>query len=224
MPQQLSRHERLKLFAGDTYQDHQLLWRLFDEEQRSFIYRREQGNTQYHMHLAQSAVLPVFYMVSKQLPQTIAGLQVQSKVYEPQLNIGRTFAFDLRINPTIAKRDPNKKHSSRYDILLLANREVNAERFDGHHQATRIKQAADTWLLQRAEQYGFSIQPDGFTHDRHQVHRFVKTKSRHKVQVSSLDYQGLLTVQNTELFRQTLYEGMGRARGFGCGMMMIRKI
>lgn len=224
MPQQLSRNDMIKMFAADSYNDHQLLWRLFgDDDQRQFIYRREQGNDQQDARLGQSNALPVFYMVSKDAPQSVNGLLAQSKAYDPKITAGSQFAFDLRVNPTVAKRDPNKKHSAKHDVLLLANREAKQGELSPQQKAANIKQVADNWLLSRCEQYGFSIDPQAFLHDRHEVHRFVKAKSKHSVNISSLDYHGLLTVQNVELFRKTLFEGLGRARGFGCGMMMIRK-
>ena len=225
MPSQLNRNEMIKMFAADSYNDHQLLWRLFDgDEQRQFIYRREQGSNEQDARLGHSNALPIFYLVSEDLPQSVSGLHAQSKAYDPQLTVGSQFAFNLRVNPTVAKRDPNKKHSARHDVLLLANREAKEAKLSQSQKAANIKQAADTWLLNRAEQYGFSLEPEAFMHDRHDVHRFVKAKSKHKVNVSSLDYHGLLQVEDVELFRQTLFKGLGRARGFGCGMMMIRKV
>jgi CRISPR system Cascade subunit CasE len=53
-------------------------------------------------------------------------------------------------------------------------------------------------------------------------HRFVKPKKKQMVQISTLDFTGLLTVTDPERFTTALFNGIGPAKGFGCGLMMVR--
>jgi CRISPR system Cascade subunit CasE len=39
-----------------------------------------------------------------------------------------------------------------------------------------------------------------------------------------LDYKGVLCVTDTELFKTTLFNGIGRSKAFGCGLMMVRRV
>ncbi len=38
-----------------------------------------------------------------------------------------------------------------------------------------------------------------------------------------LDYEGVLTVEDPVLFLSALTVGFGRARAFGCGLMLVRR-
>ena len=42
------------------------------------------------------------------------------------------------------------------------------------------------------------------------------------IQFSSVDYSGVLVVNDPERFLQRLAVGFGKSRAFGCGMMMIK--
>jgi len=53
---------------------------------------------------------------------------------------------------------------------------------------------------------------------------FIKGKGKRQINISTLDFISLLTVIDPELFLGTLYNGIGPAKGFGCGMMMIKRI
>jgi len=41
---------------------------------------------------------------------------------------------------------------------------------------------------------------------------------------STVDFQGILTVTDPELFRKALYEGLGKSKAFGCGLMLVRRV
>ena len=41
---------------------------------------------------------------------------------------------------------------------------------------------------------------------------------------STLDFSGLLTVADPEKFLSTLYGGIGPAKGFGCGLLLIKRV
>lgn len=42
------------------------------------------------------------------------------------------------------------------------------------------------------------------------------------IQFSSVDYTGVLVINDPVLFLQRLAQGYGKSRAFGCGMMMIK--
>lgn len=80
----------------------------------------------------------------------------------------------------------------------------------------------EKWLTDRAEKHGFSLQPDAFsvTHSEWVTFRKGTDKGR-PVCFKSATFEGVLTVTDAELFRQTLCSGIGREKAYGCGMMTV---
>ena len=81
-----------------------------------------------------------------------------------------------------------------------------------------------TWLMDRAEAHGFRIAQteEGFERlavSNRRRERFKRQGS--VVTLTTAQYDGVLEVVDTEAFRHTLGFGLGRARGFGCGLMTI---
>ncbi|MCM2679644.1 type I-E CRISPR-associated protein Cas6/Cse3/CasE [Echinimonas agarilytica] len=85
-----------------------------------------------------------------------------------------------------------------------------------------MEQAAISWLANEKRLNEWSItldcQPDVECYSQHRIHK----KSGHHVQFSSVDFQGILTVENPDTFFKKYREGFGRAKAMGCGLMMIR--
>ncbi len=44
------------------------------------------------------------------------------------------------------------------------------------------------------------------------------------IRFSTLDFEGILTVENTNEFTRMLFAGIGPAKAFGCGLMLVRRI
>ncbi|MBE0437199.1 MAG: type I-E CRISPR-associated protein Cas6/Cse3/CasE, partial [Methylomicrobium sp.] len=65
--------------------------------------------------------------------------------------------------------------------------------------------------------------PDRIRVDGYRQHRFLKRKGNKQVSLSTLEFNGLLTVTDPNLFIKTLYTGIGPAKGFGCGLMLVRR-
>jgi len=196
------------------YKEHQSLWKLFDQTDtntRPFLYRREQQHP-----------LPLFYVLSEHPPQTHPLWQIDTKAYHPRLQNKQQLAFTLRINPVVTHKPTNNtKLRQRHDIIRLAKHTHQQQHPNTHapNQAERVQQHGGQWLQQRAEQYGFQLQ--GFEFDNYQTHRFKKKNSQ--LTISTLDYQGILKITQVDDFMTHLYQGIGRARSFGCGLMLIRR-
>lgn len=85
-----------------------------------------------------------------------------------------------------------------------------------------VQQAGFVWLAMKGEANGFSIREGEVRADGYSQHRFTKPKGKHSVTISTIEFTGLLTVTDPESFIQTLFQGLGPAKGFGCGLMMVR--
>jgi len=51
-----------------------------------------------------------------------------------------------------------------------------------------------------------------------------KKSSNKAIRHSTLDFTGTLSVVEPEKFIQALYKGIGPAKAFGCGLMLVRRI
>ena len=204
---------------ADGYEVHRSLWSLFadgSKKSRDFLYRHEEGEK-----------IPLFYCVSKGVPKDLGGIWgIESKEYNPVLWGGQRLAFSLRANPIVSKRD-NKGRQHRHDVVMDAKRQMrqeNAPMEELPMEALIVQEAGFEWFSRKCEGCGFSVKKREVKADGYQQLRFSKLHSGHKVSISTVDFEGLLTVDDTELFRKALYGGVGPAKGFGCGLLMVRRV
>lgn len=132
----------------------------------------------------------------------------ETRSYDPLLNglqEGQLFQFRLRANPVTSSK--NSKES--------------LERGRIYAHVTQLQQKE--WLQQRAEKHGFSLSPEGFDVVHTQWLRFSK-RGGPMVSIRSAAFEGRLRVENAQLFRDALINGIGRAKAYGCGMLTIARI
>ena len=195
---------------GDAYLDHALIWRLFpgDGVERDFVFRRQE----------KKSGPQGYYVVSRRVPQPVPGmLAVQSKPYQPQLAVGDWLRFDLRANPVVARKGADGI-SRRHDVLMDAKRQ--AEKPDTRNEARDA--AALQWLSARSPDWGLAVRLESVLTAGYTQHRL-----RHggrQIAFSSLDYHGLAQVTDPARLAGALTLGVGHARGFGCGLLLARRV
>lgn len=202
----------------DGYQVHRQLWALFadsTERHRDFLYRQEQRHG-----------MPIFYTVSERQPKDVAELwHIESKPYAPKLTARQRLGFVLCANPVRSKRDADQKQH-RHDVVMEAKTGLKAE---GKWQSGRpsdaelIQEAGFAWLASRADQHGFSVTDGEVRCEGYRQHRWYKPKGQYQVRLSTIDFTGLLTVSDPNRFKEALYRGVGPAKGFGCGLLLVRR-
>lgn len=197
----------------NPYRTHQQLWRLFPKDQdanRDFLYRYDLDRGG-----------PRFYVVSMRLPQSRQGWLVESRSYAPILKSGQRLFFNLRANPIVTKRDEaDKRH--RHDVVMAYKKEHP----DWHRHFTNgqlMEKVGLDWLETRAESNGFRFDRTAVRVEAYRKHRFNKNKAQGKpISVNTLDFQGLLEVVDPDNFKRALYNGIGRGKAFGCGLMLVK--
>ncbi|MDP1770743.1 MAG: type I-E CRISPR-associated protein Cas6/Cse3/CasE [Methylobacter sp.] len=118
-----------RVLEGNVYGIHRLLWDLFpDDQQRTFLYREEIAREQL-------GALPtvrgeaVYYLVSQTKPIETELFNVDSKDYQPQLEIGQRLTFECRANPVVTRQ--GKKHDvvmdAQQQFLKLLVKEFNLD-------------------------------------------------------------------------------------------------
>lgn len=191
---------------GEPYRDHALIWKLFpgDGLPRDFLFRRLDDGQNY-------------FVVSARPPQGDGLFDVQSKLYSPCLPIGTEVRFDVRANPTVSRRNADGR-SARHDVLMEAKRSAPL-----HSQLGELQeQAGHAWLRARASDWGLEVAEGGVSQEGYYQHS-LRSKGR-TIRYSSLDYQGIARVRDAERLRHALLHGVGRAKSFGCGLLLIKRL
>lgn len=194
---------------GEAYRDHALIWRLFpgDGLPRDFLFRRLDDARSY-------------YIVSARPPLDTDGLfQVQTKPYAPALQTGEALHFDLRANPVVSRRRTDGR-AQRHDVLMDAKRSATPEQQAVLTQ--HLYQAGLDWLLKRAPQWGLRIDPASVLQKAYTQHR-LRPKGK-TIEFSSLDYQGVAEVSDADQLKTALLSGVGHGKGFGCGLLLLKRV
>jgi CRISPR system Cascade subunit CasE len=89
-------------------------------------------------------------------------------------------------------------------------------------EAELVQEAGGAWVRARSEKAGFrvhAVRADGY-----RQHQFFKRGGGPAVRLSTMDFTGILEVVDSAVFfREALCRGFGPAKGFGCGLMLIRR-
>lgn len=201
----------------ESYRFHALVWDMFSDDpnqSRDFLYRVDQ-----------SKKLPAFLVVSSREPDNrFDAWDIATKPYEPRLHKGQNLTFTLRANPVRKKRDAEKKQH-RHDVVMEAKFRLQQEevpRFQWPDIPEIVQNAGYAWLASRSEACGFQVSANEVICDGYTQNRFKKPKGNHDVRFSSVEYSGILTVIDPELFVSTLYSGIGPEKGFGCGLLLVK--
>jgi len=212
-------HRLARIACTDGYREHQYLWRLFETDpdaERDFLFRREQVEG-----------WPRFYMISGRAPGRTDGFwNIESKEYAPKIYADQQLAFSLRVNPIVTRKGKDGKRQ-RHDVVMdLKTRTGYGEQpiADRPPLSALVQEAGIAWLEARAEKHGFAIVPDAVRVDGYRQHQVTKRGGKHSIRYSTLDFTGLLTVTDPEAFRRALLDGIGPAKAFGCGMMLVRRV
>ncbi|ASM76182.1 type I-E CRISPR-associated protein Cas6/Cse3/CasE [Vitreoscilla filiformis] len=227
-------HEReaaQQRLADGPYGDHQWLWRLFPAEAgtaRDFLFRRQEVGG-----------LPRYHLVSQRAPQSPGeAWLLQTRPYAPKLEAGERLAFELLACPTVRHgRDPRDGKSRRHDVVMEAKKTLLAERSlsrwadwpasDGRPDLYALVQSTCTaWLARRGERAGFVLDEACCVVSAYQPMRQRRSSApadEAPLQFSTVELSGELTVQDPSAFTHMLTHGLGSAKAFGCGLMLVRR-
>lgn len=190
---------------------HQLMWTLFadgPDRRRDFLWRSD-GEAR-------------FFALSHRPPHPHPLFDPpEVKEFSPVLARGDRLAFVLRANAT-KDRARATKHR-RVDLVMDLLHDVpKPERADA--RLGLAEAAATEWVTRQGVAHGF--EPITLTVEGYSVvglPRKGSAKTR-QARLGLLDIAGTLRVTEPESFTARLRQGFGRARAFGCGLMLIRRV
>lgn len=88
-------------------------------------------------------------------------------------------------------------------------------------------EAGSCWLREREDHLGCRVEPDRLHVDSHTTH-CLKARRDEKgkclgIALSTLDFEGELQVTEPEKFLSSLLSGIGPAKAFDCGLLLVRR-
>lgn len=205
----------LLLGRGDTKSDpgHRLVWSLFASESdqpRDFLWREMESRG-------------TFNILSARRPQDHHNLFDidEPKLFTPVLSAGDRLRFSLRANPVVRRHDNERKRSFKHDVVMDQLRAC-AKGMRASHRFEAISQSGFAWLEQQGNRSGFTVREDDVRVDGYRQHR-IPRKRNGEICFSTLDFDGVLEVQDPETLIDAVTRGFGASKAFGCGLMLLRK-
>ena len=195
-------------FLGEsnfTYKAHQLVSLAQSENAKDgrILWRLESAKNKLPKLLVQTDFAPDF--------GRLTGSEFSSFVEKPQVKkfklnttTGQLYGFKARVNPTMrefVKNLPKGKRGPR--VPIVENSELA------------------TWILRKEESCGFKLVHSQI--DAEDPLIFKKPKGQ-SVTLNSICLSGKLIVTNATLFHETMRNGLGSAKGFGFGMISLKRI
>lgn len=204
---------------------HRLIWSLFGgaDQKRDFLWRSD-GHGK-------------FYTLSHRPPDPEgAGLfePAETKRFEPDLRAGDLLRFTLRANATRSLPPATKgARGARVDVVMHALRKEEGES-QVAPRAQRRDSAAESagreWLSAQGEAHGFRIisGTNGTPNIQVESYRTIdlpraRGRREQRPRFGILDLCGKIEVVDPAIFLAKIASGFGRAKAFGCGLMLIRR-
>ena len=78
----------------------------------------------------------------------------------------------------------------------------------------------EAWLEEKCVKIGFLLDESIIV--QRELKRF--TRQGKYVTLHTAVYEGILTVCQADIFRETLVRGIGRAKSYGCGMLTLARL
>mgnify|MGYP000872923788 CR=1 FL=1 len=190
---------------------HQAIWDLFSDgpdRRRDFLY-----------HVESRTGPPAVLTLSARPPQPFgSGWRVETKPYEPKFSGGSRFSFLLRANPVRTREGQrhdvvmDEKHRLRQSISAKESLPTESE---------LVQSTCSDWLMRRAPGLGFRLLTA-----RADAYRQVELQRPRSapIRFSTVDITGALEVIDPPTFlTKALTDGIGPAKGFGCGLLLLRR-
>ena len=110
-----------------------------------------------------------------------------------------------------------------WHFRLVANpvHSIKTEKGRGKVAAHITEKYQLEWLDSQAEKKGFRLIPNTACVRESNWKIFKKRNSNQKVQLLEVTFEGILQVQNVDVFQDALLHGIGRGKAYGMGLLTI---
>jgi CRISPR system Cascade subunit CasE len=122
-------------------------------------------------------------------------------------------------------KDANGRQK-RVDVVMDEKYQQKKHQENPKSLAERMRRAGLNWLDSRAQKLGFKYSHDRVRVDGYCIQTFYRGKveeKKNRIRFATLDFEGVCTVRDPQAMLDTLYHGIGPAKAFGCGLMLVRR-
>lgn len=202
----LNEQDAAKWIPRDSYGWHKILWRFFPgNQERPFLYRVDYQWNRLRIYILSS--------VPAILPESLPAGAFRSKEIPQKFLEHPYYRFQLRANPTkcakVDKRTGERRERG-MRVPLTEAAELSA------------------WMQRKSQQAGFSIPgiehwPSGNCMLRmvSEGRRSFCKKGLKAAHHASVDFSGILKVKDAAAFRSAFEQGIGSAKAFGFGLLLL---
>ena len=160
--------------------------------------------------LVQSNVRPDFTHIVEQF-----GLPASNQTWDTidannffaSIENSQVWRFRLRANPVHSVKNPDNSARGKVFAHVTA------------------KQQKD-WLISRVQKNGFSIvkSADEYCVDIKETELMKFKREGDKLTINAVTFEGVLMVEDRDQFINSIKDGIGRAKAYGCGLLTIAKV
>ncbi len=196
---------------------HRLIWALFSDgkdRKRDFLWRYDGRGR--------------FFTLSRRPPQASELFeQPETKLFEPALRTGDRLQFTLRANATKDRsvvsrmeKDARRGNSRRVDVVMDLMREAATGQERSDIRGRIAQTAAEAWVTRQGAAKGFA--PRSIVVEGYSTIQLTRNR-RQGATFGILELRGKIEVTDPGTFLSSLSTGFGRAKAWGCGLMLIRR-
>ena len=204
-----------KALAADAH--HRLIWTVFSDgkdRKRDFLWRHD-GHGR-------------FFTLSRRMPRpNDLFAPPETKAFDPCLRVGDRLQFTLRANATKDRaavsrmeRGARRGKSRRVDVVMDLMRNASTDKKRAEIRGLMAESAAKAWMARQGEAKGFSpimTIVEGYSTIE------LGRRRRQGATFGILDLCGEIQVTDPDVFLTALALGFGRAKAWGCGLMLIKR-
>lgn len=181
-----------------------------DSEKERILWRMDKLGPSTYL-LVQSQTVPDFSHIVDQMGWPESKQKWDTLDYNPflsKIDRGQEWRFRLKANPVFSAPNPGGPRGK-----VVAH--VTAE------------QQMD-WMIGKSSKCGFSIAKSGNDSESPALEiKYRETKKFNRagktITISMVTYEGVIVVEDADLFIKSIKNGIGRAKAYGCGMMTVTR-
>ncbi len=198
------RSRQVRAELANPYEMHRTIMKGFPDGIRDtdrVLYRLETRPQQpYLTVLVQSRSLPDF----QSLHETGYLCQpAETKSFDLRLEVGQAYTFRLVANPTRKIQDPNNENGKRVGIYK--------------------EEEQLGWLQRKAIQHGFLLKAVRIKPGSRLEGVLRRDDQKHDLKLLVVQFDGVLVVTDAQKLQQAVTDGIGSAKGFGCGLLSLAR-
>jgi CRISPR system Cascade subunit CasE len=203
------RSRRVQSEIADRYQLHRSIMGAFPDhlgaDEERVLFRLDQDTRSGDLTLlVQSWTLPDWsWLAEPNARDYLRPVSVPNpalKEFQLDLASGQTLAFRLRGNPTARRRLP-----------------------DGSKKRVGLQREEEQleWLERKAERNGFRIRSVRTSHQAKAYGQIYQNGDKHRLTFFSVQFDGLLRVEDAEQLEEAVRSGIGSGKAFGFGLLSL---